>query len=886
MNIFFGKISQKIDINQINEGYYIAPQGSSWYGDLKIGDFVYLIGGDKIQFWKAQRWDTKNGKDILKFEILNPDLGINVSQLIALKFLRLTKALAVLTSRSARSKAFFKLDLLKDIQLADLSNAHFYKNPELYRSIKIVNIEAVITNSEDIQLIYENNKLQLIDNAFIDNTIKEQFIDNLDKRGKGAKMKDPVLDFFFKAINDLPATITYKQIGLRRFYDTFFCEYKDNEKYYLVGAFWKGHSPEDLTATFLKDSIWQNGFENELIDEVNNVPEGSNIAIKASYVRERTTSVMMIKAKGIVRKNLQDGHILEVEWEEDFKPFEVPIGSYIKHTIKEVTNKDHIQAIWNSEVELIENDSLKNNNLSNMYIPKNQILYGPPGTGKTFNTINKALSIIESKTENEINSEKREILKNRFEGYIKNGQIVFTTFHQSMSYEDFIEGIKPKIIEDAEENKQVIYEVEDGIFKQIVESAKKERTVSKEVIEKYNFNDAWNDLVNESEIEFENEKLLTLKIQTPSLGLDVVEISEKGNLKLKPIYSKKSKVYTVSYDRTKRLHEVFPDLSLVKNIDKEFRAVIGGSNSTAYWSVFNYINSKINQSSKIINENIESSLLPHILIIDEINRGNVSQIFGELITLIEEDKRLGEDEKLEVTLPYSKKKFGVPSNLYIIGTMNTADRSVEALDTALRRRFNFSEMMPQSKLLSPSALYCQLLWKYQGIDWNDSEFVSEENKLFDFIQVSDELRANRKSIWEMMKKDNNRNNFSYFNGFKYTGINLQIILETINKRIEILLDRDHLIGHAYFINIKTEIQLLDVFKNKIIPLLQEYFYNDYQKIALVLGEGFVTCLEIKEHNGIFAKFSKSLDFPTIEQKFELIEDINLATALKILLNLE
>ncbi|KRD59240.1 hypothetical protein ASE40_13745 [Flavobacterium sp. Root935] len=885
MNIFFGKISQKVDINQINEGYYIAPKGSSWYGDLKIGDFVYLIGGDKIQFWKARGWDTKNSSDILRFDILNPDLRINVSQLIALKYLRITKSLAVLTSRSARSKAFFKLDLLKDIPLADLSSAHFYENPELYRSIKIVKSGDVIKNSEDIQLTFENNELKLVDNEFIDGSIKEQFVDNLDKRGNGAKMKDPVLDFFFKAANNLPSTVTHKEIGLRRFYDTFFCEYKNNEKYFLVGAFWDSENPQDQTDRFLKESIWLNGYTDKFLKEVNSVPVGSNIAIKSAFIREKTKAVMVIKARGIVIGNLNDGQTLEVQWEEDFTPFEVNFGGYMQ-TIKEVTKKDQIQVIWNSEGEISKNDSFKNNNLSNMYIPKNQILYGPPGTGKTFNTINKALSIIESKTENEINSEKREVLKNKFDEYINNGQIVFTTFHQSMSYEDFIEGIKPKIIEDAEENKQVIYEVEDGIFKQIVESAKKERTISKEVIEKYNFNDAWNDLVNESEMKFEDEKLLTLKIQTPNLGLDVVEVSEKGNLKLKPIYSKKSKVYTVSYDRTKKLHEVFPDLSIVKNIDKEFRTVIGGSNSTAYWSVLNYINNKINQRSKNINENIESRLLPHILIIDEINRGNVSQIFGELITLIEEDKRLGGDEKLEVTLPYSKKKFGVPSNLYIIGTMNTADRSVEALDTALRRRFNFSEMTPQSKLLTPSALYCQLLWKYQGVDWNDSEFVSEENKIFDFLQVSDELKSNRKSIWETMKKDNNRANFSYFNSFKYTGINLQTILETINNRIELLLDRDHLIGHAYFINIKTEIQLLDVFKNKIIPLLQEYFYNDYQKIALVLGEGFVTCLEVKQDNQIFAKFSKSLDFPAVEKKFELIEDINLSTALKSLLNLD
>lgn len=826
MNIFFGKISKNFDIAQLKEGYYSAPQKSSWFGELKLGDYVYMIGGDKVQFWQAKKWGVKNERESLIFDVINPDLGINVSQLIALKYLRLTKALAVLTSRSARSKAFFKLDLLKDIPLTDLSNSQFYKNPELYRSINIVNLGDVIENSEDIQLTFENNKLELINNDFIDNSIKEQFLDNLDKRGKGAKMKDPVLDYFFKATTNLPATINYKEIGLRRFYDTFFCEYKDNEKYYIVGAFWKGHNPEDLTGTFLKESIWQNGFENELIDDVNKVPEGSNIAIKASYVRERTTSVMMIKARGIVRKNLQDGHILEVEWEEDFIPFEVPIGSYIRHTIKEVTNKDHIQAIWNGEVQANkDNNSLNNNNLSDMYIPKNQILYGPPGTGKTYNTINKALSIIESKTEDEINSEKRNILKIRFDDYIKNGQIVFTTFHQSMSYEDFIEGIKPKIIEDSKENKQVIYEIEDGIFKQIVQSAKKERTASKEIIEKYNFDDAWDDLYNESEKQIENKNSLTLTIQTPNLGLGVVEITERGNLKLKPIYSEAAKTYIVSYDRAKKLQEVFPDLSVIKNIDKEFRAVIGGSNSTAYWSVLNYINNKINQSSKIINTENEPKLLPHVLIIDEINRGNISQIFGELITLIEEDKRAEEDEKLEIILPYSKKKFSVPSNLYIIGTMNTADRSVEALDTALRRRFSFTEMMPQ---------------------YTDLEKIE-------------------------------------FNKF-----NLKEVLKTINKRIEILLDRDHTIGHSFFINIKSNNTeaLENIFLNKIIPLLQEYFYHDYEKIALILGDGFIECVEPKNDSKIFARWTaNNVTVPELVPQFILRKKIvNIEDAINSLLN--
>lgn len=494
----------------------------------------------------------------------------------------------------------------------------------------------------------------------------------------------------------------------------------------------------------------------------------------------------------------------------------------------------------------------------------NQILYGPPGTGKTFNTINKALAIIESKTENEINSEKREILKNRFEEYIKNGQIVFTTFHQSLSYEDFIEGIKPKIIEDAEENKQVVYEVEDGIFKNICNDANSRN--SSLAID--NFDETWQKLIELVKTKIANNQLL--KIGSWEYGL-----SSKDSLKYSSLNTPSQYTFTITKQN-------------IQDVYQNKIARPSGAFQKDMQDIVKFMKRKLHLREFQISENLLDNKLKqnYVLIIDEINRGNVSQIFGELITLIEEDKRLEEDEKLEITLPYSKKKFGVPSNLYIIGTMNTADRSVEAIDTALRRRFNFSEMKPKSKLLSPSALYCQLLWKYQGVDWNDSEFVSEENKLFDFLQVSDELKSNRKSIWETMKKDNNRANFSYFNSFTYTGINLQTILETINNRIEVLLDRDHLIGHAYFINIKTEIQLLDVFKNKIIPLLQEYFYNDYQKIALVLGEGFVSCLEIKEHNQIFAKFSKSLDFPTIEQKFELIEEINLSTAIKSLLNLE
>lgn len=424
----------------------------------------------------------------------------------------------------------------------------------------------------------------------------------------------------------------------------------------------------------------------------------------------------------------------------------------------------------------------------------NQILYGPPGTGKTYNTINKSLSIIEDKSEEEINKENREVLKSRFDNYVKNGRIVFTTFHQSMSYEDFVEGIKPIMNEDEGE---LSYEVQNGIFKEI---CKNTHEINETVVD--NFEVCWNKLIVLIKEKIADNKLL--KIGNWEYGL-----SSKDSLKYSSLNSPSQYKFTIT---KQNIQDVYQNKQARPSgaFQKDMEDIVKYIKENFGLPDYNYKDEK--NTGKNQNKNF-------VLIIDEINRGNVSQIFGELITLIEESKRIGNEEELKVTLPYSKKEFGVPSNLYIIGTMNTADRSVEALDTALRRRFSFVEMMPDLK-------------------------VVEERQFSDFPRVK--------------------------------------VMQKINQRIELLLDKNYTLGHSYFLkdNFRSS------FKNEIIPLLQEYFYNDCGKIGLILGKGFVREKEISKANqhNIFADFDTRNEIEIIKS-YELIpfEDIEFNSAIESLL---
>ena len=443
-----------------------------------------------------------------------------------------------------------------------------------------------------------------------------------------------------------------------------------------------------------------------------------------------------------------------------------------------------------------------------------------------------------------------EQLKKRYEELRTEGRIVFTTFHQSLGYEEFVEGIKPKIQDAAgssdddehpaqEARDQIQYEIQDGIFKTIAERALQDTSfVPKHVEHPEN---ATVDRASQNTLSMPYKKILDKKPKVWKITL-----GPKGKIKHECFENNRIAV-SWNLGNLREAHKEYPEGKIdssVKGFCDEMKigdlffvfqssqknqakaaavGVVKGdyeydtkpkitgcvhtrkvewlwcqSSEDEYINLYDLNNNfplaprachntEINAfdllqrtQEKLIDNNVNSpneGAPKYVLIIDEINRGNISKILGELITLIEDNKRLGNEEAMKVKLPYSGNDFGVPNNLYIIGTMNTADRSIAFLDTALRRRFSFIEMMP------------------------------------DYDVLAKELKP-------------------------IAGINIPQMLKAMNEQIIEQHDRDHQIGHSYFLRLKKSPELnvlADIFKHEIIPLLREYFYNDAAQIEKVLN---------------------------------------------------
>ena len=453
--------------------------------------------------------------------------------------------------------------------------------------------------------------------------------------------------------------------------------------------------------------------------------------------------------------------------------------------------------------------------------PTNLILYGPPGTGKTFATAVEAVRLCGKPV-----SEDRIELKHSYDTLVEAGQIAFVTFHQNYSYEDFVEGLRPTTgTEESEDRSGFRLTPRRGIFREIsalAEQARKTagRTGGFEIGDRQVFKMS----LGRAGVE---DHIFDAAITGNYIGLgwggdiDWSGPRYDGDAGYNAIRDHWRKVDPEKKGSSSDISQLWTFRSLMREGDlvvvswgnSHFRAIgqitgpyrydpsgIGeySHRRAVHWLLLPaeplpadtlYDKPFVQRSCyRLSNDHLKhealARLLPgqamaedavpdqFVLIIDEINRANISKVFGELITLLEPDKRIGAKNELKVKLPYSGDTFGVPPNLHIVGTMNTADRSIALLDTALRRRFDFRELMP------------------------DPTFLAAE----------------------------------------LDGVPLRAMLRRINERIEFLFDREHQIGHAYFIGCRNKTAIETVIRRKVIPLLTEYFYEDWRKVALVLGD--------------------------------------------------
>lgn len=486
----------------------------------------------------------------------------------------------------------------------------------------------------------------------------------------------------------------------------------------------------------------------------------------------------------------------------------------------------------------------------------NLILYGPPGTGKTFSTAAEAVRICDNRTEQDPIFQDRSALMQRYQALLAQERIEFVTFHQSYSYEEFVEGLRPETGASYEATEQgnasselssagFRLDCRPGVFKVISERARRDIG-----------DDSDNRRLDRTRSIFKlalglmryDEDLIRAALDSDYVHLDwggdidwsaqrfdsFEEIKREWNEKKDPSASGKASDVELTYAFRSALKD--RDYVVVPHGQDRFRAfgrVVGEyyfdqdaetrrhrrkvewiwrndegvDRDRFYKNIFRRQPIYRLKESVIDWDALEEIIFgrdpvrpdpharPFVLVIDEINRANISKVFGELITLLEPDKRLGETNELRVRLPYSGELFGVPANLHIVGTMNTADRSIALLDTALRRRFSFRELMPRA----------------------------------DTLETVD-------------------------------GIDLGRLLRTLNARIEYLFDREHQIGHAYFMGCRSRQDIETVMRNKVIPLLAEYFYEDWEKVAAVLGDidaasdgsqrGFLDRIPLQPPNGM------------------------------------
>ncbi len=781
-SLYFGKFSSKYP-QQIEEKFYAGGEpGSEWYGGIKPGDYVFPIyKGKVIGLWEVKEYGEKINK-------INKDHpGV----------------------------VFFE-------------EIKTFENPIRYQN-------------KFVRYRYFEVDLNILNKAI--KSYKAGFV----------QVKTTLEISSPERIEDIGGNLRNFYIMLRGQEEIFF----ENEQ--------KGFQENDIrilidnisNTRILETQIYKNG-NFECYDELQNLyeeknPEGKRYTIKELYdYAKEDKAPRKENYLGTVLDDLQDKGYY-VEYNPVFLYDNLIVGRKRSYTPSNNDSSQKEELSEHEETEEYFEELISYQTYANLLkFNPNLILYGPPGTGKTYAT-KKIVECFEV-----MNNDGEPV---KFSDVEKEGRVKFVTFHQAYSYEEFIEGIRPQLNDDREDDEdsdsKLSYKIEDGILKQLANSASMQYIKKVEVEEpgleqlsnasriwkvslgyRYADQNIYNDCKISNEIAFGSDRQ-SLAGKTYD---DIYKLLEeaRGQDGPKPINDASSYnifmnemsigdivfiyegpetirdigIITSDYFYDKSKEDIYPHRRRVKWL-REFETPVNiysynGNTRLTLKSIYELTRINFSDIKKLLaNEDLkddavnkESEQAPYYLIIDEINRGNIAKIFGELITLIEKDKR----EELSIVLPYSKKPFTLPANLYIIGTMNTADRSIAILDTALRRRFTFAEIEP----------------------------------------------------------DINVFNLPNENGIINDTVDLPKLLTKINEKITTLLDRDHRIGHSYLMGLINLKDLYTAWYYKIIPLLMEYFYNDISSVRKVIGSAFlidqgsINYLSMETRGGEKSEFEKAL----------------------------
>lgn len=767
--IYIGKFSGNYP-EQIEERFYAAgEQGNDWYNGIKPGDYVFpAFSGNINELWRVKEYTKKENR-------------INKNGVVLFESVKKYKEPVRLTDEFLRYK-YFEQDLnLLNKSSKSVKNCGFIKITPSKGCPSPDNIEFK-DNIRNVFVALEGEILNLNDRDFglIINNLQEGIIKDIVIYEDGTLKTYEVLSKLYSERNE-------EKYSLLQLLDYSKVDNASKKKRYLEGL--------------LSD-----------LKEYGKFTVTSPIALYDNVIVGRKRSA----------------------------PNKTKSKTDVKNEVEEIIEDDIINEQEASEFEKYV-DLLKFN--------PNLILYGPPGTGKTYST---------SKIIEYMDKSQSGVYKT-FEAIEKEGRVKFITFHQSYSYEEFIEGIRPQINEDESEenNSGIKYKVEDGILKQMANLAsmqvlKADQSIQgiqgiseKSRIWKISLGNRNKDFGVYTECKQKNHIAIAWLPQENLRDKSYDEIYEllvkdRDEGAKKPVQDADS-IYKFTsdikigdvvfiYDGPRTIRDigiVNGDYKYEPNLDYAHRRSVewikhyedgldiyeqNGQKILTLKTVYQLDRLNFSDLNNILKEDIKKhqdeiskdKVVPYYLIIDEINRGNISKIFGELITLIEKDKR----DTQNCILPYSKKPFTVPENLYIVGTMNTADRSIALLDTALRRRFVFVELEP-------------------------------DLKLFDNPDIVQSPKVNNT-------------------------VDLAKLLNAINSRIVQRLDREHRIGHSYFMDIVNLSDLYKVWYYKILPLLMEYFYGDIESLKAIVGKEFfdnmgsIVFLSYKVASGEISKFEAAL----------------------------